>query len=106
MFWVLPLAFLIIFEAIADVISKEWSLHGSPVRYIGALGAYAFANVFWLIALRSGAGLTRGAIIFSVGSTLVAVLIGLLLYKESITKLEFIGVLLGLVAITLIGWRE
>ncbi len=106
MFWALPLALLIVFEAIADIISKEWSLHGGPLRSIAALSAYVFANIFWLIALKNGAGLTRGAIVFSVGSALVAVLIGLLLYKESLTKLEFAGVLLGLVAITLIAWPK
>ena len=106
MFWIAPLVLLIFFEGIADILSKEWSLHSTPLRWFGAIGAYALANVFWLIALKYGSGLTRGAVIFSVGSAVLAVVIGLVLYKESITKLEMLGVVLGIIALTLISWQE
>ncbi len=102
----MPLLLLIAFEGVADVLAKEWSLHGRPMRWISAIGAYVIANVFWLFALKSGSGLTRGALIFSVGSAILAVVIGLLLYRESLTKVEITGVLLGVIALVFLFWNS
>lgn len=106
MSWVLPILFLIAFEALADYLSKEWSLHRGAVRWLVAISAYVVANIFWLSALKHGSGLTRGAMIFAVGSAVVAVIIGLALYKEAVTKTQLAGVALGLVALILIFWGE
>jgi len=103
--WTMPLLALIVFEGLADVLAKEWSLHGHALRWVAAIGGYVLANIFWLFALRGGAGLTRGAMIFSVGSAVLAVFIGSVLYRESLTKLEIIGTMLGLVALVLIFWN-
>ena len=103
--WVFPLLLLILFEGVADILSKEWALHGTVIRRIGAIGGYVLANTFWLFALRAGSGLTRGAIIFSVASAILAVAIGLVLYREEISKTEALGVLPGIVALTLISWN-
>ncbi len=104
--WVIPLLFLILFEGMADILAKEWSLYGKPVRWIGAIGAYIVANVFWLYALREGSGLTRGALIFSVGSAVLAIVIGLVLYQETLSRIEAVGVMLGIIALVLIFWNE
>lgn len=103
--WLIPLIVLIIFEGVADIFAKEWSEKRTHILWIGSLASYMFANVFWLFALKNGAGLTKGAIIFSVFSAVLAVFIGLVLYHEQITKIQLLGVVLGLVAITLIFWE-
>lgn len=103
--WVVPLILLILFEGLADILAKEWSLYGKPIRWVGAITAYIIANAFWLFALREGSGLARGAVIFSVASAILALIIGLILYKESLTKTETIGVLVGVVALILIFWN-
>jgi multidrug transporter EmrE-like cation transporter len=103
--WILFLGLLILTEAVADIIAKEYQLHAGAIRFIGAISAYVLANVFWLVALRSGAGLTKGAIFFSVGSAILAIVIGLVLYKESITTIQFVGVVLGFIAIILLVWE-
>ena len=103
--WVFTLLLLILFEGIADVLAKEWALHGTALRWTGAIAGYVLANTFWLFALRNGSGLTRGAIIFSVASAILAVVIGLVLYREEISKTEALGVILGIVALGLIAWN-
>ena len=103
--WIVFLGLLIITEAIADIIAKEYQLHSGVIRFVGAIVAYVLANIFWLIALKDGAGLTQGAIIFSVGSAVLAIVIGLVLYKETITSMQMIGVALGLIAIVLLVWE-
>lgn len=80
--WVIPLVLLIVFEGVADILAKEWAIRGKFTWWLLAIGGYVVANTFWLFAIRNGSGLTRGAIIFSVGSAILAVAIGLLLYRE------------------------
>jgi multidrug transporter EmrE-like cation transporter len=102
--WILPLSFLILFEVIADIFAKEWSLHGNTIRWMGAIGSYVVANIFWLFALKNGSGLGRGAILFSVVSAILAVTIGFLFYKEQISKIQLLGVFLGVISVVLIFW--
>lgn len=103
--WVFPLLMLIVFEGVADILSKEWAVRGKFTWWLLAIGGYVVANTFWLFAIRNGSGLTRGAIIFSVGSAILAVAIGLLLYREEISRMQALGVVLGLVAVALISWN-
>lgn len=104
--WIVPLALLILFESVADIFSKEWSLKGKLVLGVVAIIFYVVANTFWLFALKNGSGLARGAAIFSVASAIIAVFIGALMYRESVTLLEWAGIALGTVSIVLIFWRE
>lgn len=102
--WIIPLSLLIIFELIADIFSKQWSLNGSKLFWIAAIVSYVIANIFWLNAIKSGSGLGRGAIIFSVASAIIAVIVGLVFYKEILTKSELIGTALGIVSLIFIFW--
>lgn len=104
--WILPLSLLVLFELIADVLSKEWALHGLVIRFVGAILGYVVANIFWLIALKDGAGLARGAMIFSVASAIIAVALGAFLYKERVSGTEIAGIILGVAALVLIFWHS
>jgi len=104
--WVIGLLLLITFEAIADIFSKEYSMRGTWQYWILAIVGYIIANAFWLFAIRRGSGLVRGAILFSVGSALVAILIGLIGYHEKISKIELVGIGMGIISIILIFWPD
>ena len=105
MSWLIPLAILIFFEALADVLAKTWSLKSGWWYAVSALVAYLLANTFWLFALRQGSGLGRGAVIFSVVSAILAILIGVLWYREQVNSVQLIGMALGVVAVALIFWE-
>lgn len=105
MFWIIPLTALVIFELIADIFAKNWSLRGGWHVAAIALGAYLVGNAFWLFALKHGSGLAKGSIIFSLSSAVIAVLLGFFLYNEEISRNETIGILLGLVALVFIFWE-
>ena len=106
MFWIIPLAILIFFEVIADIFAKEWSLGNRSFMYaVLSLLAYLLANTSWLIALKYGSGLARGAIIFSVASAILASIIGIVVYKEHLSSVQLFGVFLGIFAIVLIVWE-
>lgn len=106
MLWVLPLFVLVLFELIADILAKEWSLRNYPwlLATLALLG-YLLANTSWLIALRYGSGLARGAIVFSVASAVLATMVGLLAYKEHLSLIQIIGAILGIIALILIFWE-
>jgi glucose uptake protein GlcU len=104
--WIIALLFLIAFEAIADIFSKEYSLHGTFLYWTLAFSGYIIANIFWLLSIRKGSGLARGAILFSIGSAIIAVLIGILKFQEKIGRVEFVGILIGILSIVLIFWSD
>jgi glucose uptake protein GlcU len=106
MSWIIPISILILFELIADVLAKEWSMHGLAIRWIGALAAYLLGNMFWLFALKNGSGLARGAIIFSVVSAILATVIGIIFYREELTTTQIAGIIVGIVSIVLIFWNS
>ena len=105
MFWIVPISFLIIFELIADIFSKEYSLKGSWQFWALAITAYIIANIFWLWAMRSGSGLARGAVIFSVGSAIFAAIIGIYFFNEKGSFLQYIGIALGIISLIFILWE-
>lgn len=105
MHWLIPLIILIIFEALADVLAKTWSLKNVWWYGASALLAYVLANTFWLFALRQGAELGRGAVIFSVASAILAVIIGVVGYREHINYIQLIGMVLGIIALVFIFWE-
>jgi len=100
------LVLLIVFELIADIFAKEYSLRAAPHFAVLALLGYVIANSFWLFALRNGAGLARGAIIFGVGQGIVAILLGVLWYKETYSQTTTIGMILGFFSIIFLFWGE
>lgn len=100
--WLLPISLLIVFEAIADILAKYWQIHRGLLFAVLSLLGYVIANTFWLFALKNGSGLGRGAMIFSVASAAIAIVIGIFLYHETVTTKQVIGILFGLVSIILL----
>lgn len=105
MFWIIPLIFLIIFESIADILAKEYSLKGHWYFWVLAISGYIIANIFWLWSIKTGSGLARGAIIFSIASAILALIIGLYFYSETTNKIQIIGMILGVFSLVLIFWE-
>jgi glucose uptake protein GlcU len=103
--WIAPLSLLIVFEIVADIFAKEYSLKGNWLFWALSITGYILANIFWLSAIKNGSGLARGAIIFSVASALIATILGIYFYNESTNKIQMIGMLLGVVSLILIFWE-
>jgi multidrug transporter EmrE-like cation transporter len=103
--WLIPLILLVVFEACADIIAKYFAITNKMWIGIGALGVYIIANIFWLISLRNGAELATGAVIFSVISQILAILIGVLIYHEQLSLTQGAGIILGLVSLALLVWE-
>jgi multidrug transporter EmrE-like cation transporter len=104
--WQLWLALLVVFELAADVFAKEYSLTRARLHAVLAIALYVACNSCWLVALCRGSGLARGAILFSVSSAVLAVVLGVLVYRESLTPANSAGLLLGLAALALLGYGD
>ena len=102
--WLVPLIGLISFEVVADIFAKEYSLKGGWL-WFGAIAGYVIANSFWLYSIRHGAGLARGATIFSVSTAVLATIIGIYFFREELRGYQVAGVALGILALALIFWE-
>jgi len=104
--WLIPLALLIFFESVADIFAKNWSIQRTAWLAFVSLLFYVIANSFWLFALKNGSGLGRGAVIFSVVSALIAVILGVIFYKETVNKYQLLGFFFGIISLVLIFWEN
>ncbi|HUY75601.1 MAG TPA: hypothetical protein VMV29_02445 [Ktedonobacterales bacterium] len=101
--WLYFLLGLVAFELISDVFAKQFALSGKLVFAALAIAGFIAANLAWLIALRTGAELSKGAILFSVLSGIGAVLIGLLAFHEKVSPYQLVGLALGVAAIAFLS---
>lgn len=104
--WIGPIVLLIFFELVADIFAEKWSLSHSHVFWAVSLSCYVIGNIFWLYAMKDGSGLARGAVIFSVVSAIFAVFVGLVVYREHVTRIELAGMIVGLIGMMLIFWND
>lgn len=101
--WLYFLLLLVAFELVADILAKQFAVSGKFVFAVLAILGFIAANTAWLITLRTGAELSRGAILFSVLSGIGAVLIGLFIYHEKVSPYQVIGLALGVAAIAFLS---
>ena len=101
--WLYYLLILVVFELIADILAKQFAISGKYVFAILSIVGFIVANTAWLISLRTGAELSKGAVLFSVLSGNGAVLIGVFVYHEKTTTYQIIGLVLGIAAIAFLS---
>jgi multidrug transporter EmrE-like cation transporter len=101
--WLTFILILVLFEVIADVLAKQFALNGKLVFAVLSIIGYVAANIAWIISLRNGGELSKGAVIFAALSGIAAVVIGLLVYKEKTGPYQLIGLVLGIVAIAFLS---
>jgi len=101
--WLYYLLLLVVFELVADILAKQFAISGKYVFALLSIIGFIAANTAWLISLRTGAELSKGAVLFSVLSGIGAVLIGVFVYHEKTTTYQVIGLLLGIAAIAFLS---
>ncbi len=101
--WLTFVLILVVFELIADVLAKQFALNGKPFIAVLSILGYVAANIAWIISLRNGGELGKGAILFAALSGIIAVIIGILVYREKASPYQFIGMGLGITAIVFLS---
>jgi len=98
----MPVALMLVLSAtsvvLGDLFAKVWSINQRGLFFGIAIVGYFLSGLFYIPTL-----LKKGLVITSVMWSLLSIvgflLIGLLLFKESLTPLQIVGVLLGIVAL-------
>jgi multidrug transporter EmrE-like cation transporter len=101
--WFAFVLILVVFELVADVLAKQFALNGKLVFAVLSILGYVAANIAWIISLRNGGELGKGAILFGVLSGIIAVIIGVLVYREKASTYQFVGMVLGIAAIVFLS---
>lgn len=86
---------------VGDIFAKYWSINTKPVFYFIALIAYAFSGFFYIPTLLRE-GLVVTSVIWSITSIIGFLAVGILLFKETLTPLQIIGVVLGIIALVIL----
>lgn len=95
------MAIAVAFELVGDFYFKKWSLeHSGWILGFGLL-MYFIGTVFWAISLKYES-LSKAILIFFILSMLGAVFIGVYFFKEELTMLNKLGILLGLLSVILV----
>ena len=89
------------FEVVGDVLFKKWALNGKNALIIAGFIIYALGTIFWAFSLRYEY-LSKAISILTLLNLIVVVLVGVLYFKENLSLVNKIGILLGVASIILI----
>ncbi len=91
----------VVLEVIADIFLKRRALENKNVLLLIGLLIYFAGTIFWAISLKYDY-LSRAISIFTVLNLIALVLVGVIIFKEDLSTMNKLGVLLGVVSIILI----
>lgn len=95
------IALAVALEAVADVIFKKWSIDGKFLMFLLGMTAYTIGTVFWAISLKYDY-LSRAISVFTVLNLIIITLVGVLFFKEDLSFVNKIGIVLGTISVILI----
>ena len=93
----------LVFYAGGEYVSKLYSLNQNCRLFMLAVFMYAVNSALWLPALSAGKSLTIVSTIWNLSYMMTAPFIGLVLFREGITGLQGLGLVLGFVAMILMS---
>jgi multidrug transporter EmrE-like cation transporter len=90
-----------LFEVGADILFKQWAINNKSVLIIIGMALYTVGTVIWAFSLKYNY-LSKAITIFTALNLILVVLVGVLFFKEDLTLLQKIGVLLAVISVVLI----
>ncbi len=92
-----------VFFAAGEFLSKKWGMAPNFNNTILVIIAYSISSLLWLPALLHKNQLAIMGTFWLVLATIATVAIGVLVFHEKLNNLQWLGVLLALVALGLLG---
>lgn len=103
--WLLLLVDVIV-SSLGSVFAKRF-LVGSLWWAVAAMLTYSLANATWIGTLRSGAGqLARMGVLCDLSNCIAVVVLGVLVYRETLTLRHGVGLVVAMAGIVLLGGGE
>ena len=91
----------VVLEVIGDILFKKYAINNKYLFLILGLIVYFVGTIFWAISLRY-AFLSKAILVFTVLNLIAVVLVGIVMFKESLSLTNKIGLMLGVISIILI----
>lgn len=92
-----------LFFSVGEYLSKTWGIHPSLKLAILVAFVYSIGSLFWLPALLHKNQLIIMGTIWTILATLSTIAIGLIIFHEKLSALQWVGVVLSFLALILIG---
>lgn len=109
LFLKIPALVLLVLSALSvttgDFFAKYWSTNTRGLFYFLALLGYIGSGVFYIPTLLKE-GLIITSVIWSVLSTVGFLLVGLVIFKESLTAMETLGTILGVASLVVLSFSR
>ena len=105
----LPVVLLLIISAcgvtVGDYFAKTWSINQKTVFLLIAFVGYFSATFFYIPTLLKE-GLVVTSVIWSLFASIAFLAIGLIIFKETLTPMQLVGVALGVVALIILAFAH
>ena len=88
-------------EVFADVLFKKWAIENKNMLLIFGLAIYFLGTIFWAYSLKYEF-LSKAISVFTVLNLILVVAVGVIVFKEELSIINKIGVLLGILSVILI----
>jgi multidrug transporter EmrE-like cation transporter len=88
-------------EASGDIILKKWAIDQKQFLFMIGIGVYFIATVVWAFSLRYEF-LSKAISIITILNLVIVVLVGVLYFKEDLSMINKVGIVLGIISVILI----
>jgi multidrug transporter EmrE-like cation transporter len=88
-------------EALADILFKKWAQTNHTGLIIAGLIIYFIGTIAWAFSLKYEY-LSRAITIFSILNLIIVVLVGVFLFKEDLSLVNKIGIVLGIISVVML----
>jgi multidrug transporter EmrE-like cation transporter len=91
----------IVFEIFGDILLKKWSINQKGLFFGLGIFIYTASTILWGYSLKYEF-LSKAVSIMTIVNLIVVVLLGVFLFKENLSVINKIGILLGIISVILI----
>ena len=92
---------IVVLEVLALYAIKEYSISHRPIFIPLFITCYALIPILLVLILREKQNISTVNIIWNIITTICGLILGLILYREEITPIQFFGICLGTLGLVL-----
>ncbi len=93
----------VMFFGMGEYLSKKFALEPSIWLAMTIVPMYALGSLAWLPAIYKGQNLSTVGTIWNLLSLIITLIVGMVIFKEAITPMQYVGIGFAMVAIVLMS---
>ncbi len=98
------LSLTIVADTASDIFLKKWAMSGIKSSILLGLLLLCITGVLWGISLKY-APLSKSVVVYNVANVILAVIAGIVIFKENLTVINVFGILFGILSIVLLSYK-